>query len=142
MLSITLEQDDRVRIAAELRSRIIRFNEARAGAMNREYIVLSLRDSAGELCGGLSGEFFWNALYVDVLWVDEALHRQGHGTHLLEEAERRAIARGCEIAYLSTFSFQAPGFYPKRGYSMIGELTDVPSGAFRRWFAKRLRSHA
>jgi len=141
-MTITLEQQDMVAVAAELRRRIIAFNEARAGAVNREYIVLSLRNDNGELCGGLSGELFWNALYVDVLWVDDALQHQGHGTRLLEEAERRAVARGRQIVYLSTFSFQAPDFYPKRGYTVIGELADVPPGSVRRWFAKPLQPHA
>jgi len=35
-------------------------------------------------------------------------------------------------------TFQAPGFYAKLGYTVFGELADVPRGHRRLWFCKRL----
>jgi hypothetical protein len=60
----------------------------------------------------------------------------------MERAETVAIESSCDYAYLSTFEFQAPGFYARLGYSMIGELAGVPPSARRKWFCKRLSSIA
>ena len=37
---------------------------------------------------------------------------------MLTEFEKEAGARGCTLIYLDTFTFQAPGFYEKLGYSV------------------------
>jgi hypothetical protein len=50
------------------------------------------------------------------------------------------LAARLQLVYLSTFEFQAPGFYAKQGYSVIGELENVPAGSKRQWFSKVLTS--
>jgi GNAT superfamily N-acetyltransferase len=67
-------------------------------------------------------------LFVRILWVAQALRGQGHGRRLLEMAERRAAERGCRHVFIDTFSFQAPGFYEKRGYVIYGQADDWPVG--------------
>ena len=52
-------------------------------------------------------------------------------------AEGRAIERGCHSSWVDTFSFQAPGFYPKLGYEPFGEL-DYPPDFKRVFLQKRL----
>jgi len=81
---------------------------------------------------------FWNALHIDKLWVDESHRRSGYGRSLVTTAENRARSRGCSMAYLSTFEFQAPSFYAALGYAAFGELIDVPRGSKRIWFLKSL----
>ena len=54
-------------------------------------------------------------------------------------AEQIAEERACEVVFLNTMTFQAPGFYSKLGYKVFGELTDAPRGYGRLWFCKRLR---
>jgi GNAT superfamily N-acetyltransferase len=70
--------------------------------------------------------------------VDEAHRRQGLGAALLHAAEDEARRRGCIGAYVDTYSFQAPGFYARQGYTAFARLEDLPPGGFRTWFAKRL----
>src|ERR1700733_998696 len=53
----------------------------------------------------------------------------------------RALERGCHSAWVDTFSFQAPGFYPKLGYEVFGEL-DYPPGPRRIFFQKHLEAKA
>ena len=66
--------------------------------------------------GGLLGSTHGNWLKVDFLWVDEEARGKGIGSVLLEKAEDEARNRGCRYVFLDTFSFQAPGFYTKKGY--------------------------
>jgi GNAT superfamily N-acetyltransferase len=138
MDQITREDANCERIAAELRARITEFNEGIIGPLNTREVVLSVRDDAGNLIAGLTGEMFWNVLHVEVLWVDEKHRRKNHGAALLKHAEQLAAEQSCAAVYLSTFGFQAPGFYSKHGYQMIGDLPDVPKHSVRRWFWKRL----
>ena len=87
-----------------------------------------LRDGRGEVLGGLLGEVWGGSLFVSHLWVAEAARGAGHGTRLLQAAERYAIERGCQGAFLGSFSFQAPAFYQKQGYEVFGVLEDHPPG--------------
>ncbi len=96
-----------------------------------------LRDEAGEIIGGVYGNygsFGW--MYVDTLWVSPAARGQGHGHDLMHRIESAALEHGCTAAYLSTFSFQAPGFYKKLGYEAYGELENFP-GEHRRIFMRK-----
>ena len=136
MLVINLEPD--LSLANELSERLNEFNEGQVGPRNTLNFVLSVRDDAETLVAGLTGETFWNALYIHVVWVHAQHRKSGYGTALMERAEQIARARGCDVSMLSTFSFQAPAFYTKRGYQVFGEVADLPSNHRRFWFSKRL----
>ena len=125
------------RLAAELDARVSAFNESQAGPYRSETVALAIREGE-ELLAGLSAEIFWNAMHIDLLWVAAGHRRQGYGRSLVQRAEELARERGCDVAYLSTFDFQAPGFYAGMGYRVIGELAGVPLGSRRTWFAKTL----
>ena len=90
-----------------------------------EEITLTLSDATGEIRGGLVGEICWNWMEVKILMVDESLRGGGHGSRLLQEAERIASVRGCDFIKLDTLSFQARGFYEKHGYDVFGTLENV-----------------
>jgi ribosomal protein S18 acetylase RimI-like enzyme len=137
MEAITSEDHDLAAVTAELDARLTRFNEAHAGPLRTRHIALTIRNEAGAIIAGLTAERFWNALHVDVLWVDETYRNQGYGTALLRRAEELAIEASCDCVYLSTFEFQAPRFYVRHGYSVIGELSGVPAGSRRQWYCKK-----
>jgi GNAT superfamily N-acetyltransferase len=141
MHAVTVE-DNPVAVAAELDIRLRQFNEEQVGPRNTLNFVLSVRDDQGELVAGLVGETLWNALLVSVLWVHAQHRHNGYGTALMARAEQMAAERACEVVFLNTMTFQAPGFYSKLGYRVFGELTDAPRGYGRLWFCKRLRRHA
>jgi GNAT superfamily N-acetyltransferase len=77
-------------------------------------------------------------MYIEVLWVHERCRGAGYGAQLMREAERTALARECNVAYLTTFSFQAPAFYASLGYRRLGKLQDMPPGASLDWLYKPL----
>ncbi|MEM9440888.1 MAG: GNAT family N-acetyltransferase [Pseudomonadota bacterium] len=92
----------------------------------------------GAIIGALVGQSVWDWLYVNLLWVDQTLQGQGLGSRLMQAAEREAARRGCMGIWVSTYSFQAPDFYKKLGYSSFGRIDDFPRGHGRHFFQKRL----
>ncbi|MDP9315272.1 MAG: GNAT family N-acetyltransferase [Chloroflexota bacterium] len=101
-----------------------------------EPLDLFLRDEHQTIVGGLTASTYWVWLDIDNLWLHENLRHHGYGGQLLQRAEQVAIQRGCHHARLSTFSFQARGFYEKFGYYVIGQLTDYPPGESYFWLRK------
>jgi GNAT superfamily N-acetyltransferase len=96
-----------------------------------------VRDRDGDIAAGLAGNTYGGWLFVEDLWVRADLRGRGIGRELLGLAEQRAKERGCHAAWLDTFSFQAPWFYPKFGYREFGRL-DYPPGQHRIFFQKQL----
>jgi len=99
---------------------------------------LFLRTAEGELLGGLIGKIYRSALFVDKLFVEDALRGQGWGERLLSRAETIAKKEGVVFAHLDTFSFQAPDFYEKLGYKAFGILDNYPDGLKRYFYKKTL----
>ena len=85
-------------------------------------------DNDNNVIGGILGGTYWGWMYVDILWVHESYRRKGIGSKLLSLAEKEAVRRGCHHVHLDTMSWQAPEFYKKHGYEIIGILPDIPSG--------------
>jgi GNAT superfamily N-acetyltransferase len=102
----------------------------------QEYAFL-VRDGAAAVVAGIAGNTYAGWLFVQYLWVAEALRGGGIGRGLKAQAERLARTRGCHSAHLDTFSFQARGFYETLGYEVFGAL-DYPPGYARYFLRKRL----
>ncbi len=105
-------------------------------------LVITVRDDDGTLRGGLIGGTYWDWLFIKILWLDESLRGQGAGSRLVGMAEQIAIERGCHAAHLDTMSFQAPDFYRKLGYTVYGQLDDMPPGHSRLFMQKSLAGRA
>jgi GNAT superfamily N-acetyltransferase len=119
------------------------FNEANTGKLDHRPIAVLLRDpESGATLGGLWGRTAWRWLFVELLFVPEAMRRGGVGRELMRRAEAEALERGCHAAWLDTFSFQARGFYEKLGYSLFGRLDDYPPGHSRFFMRKELARRA
>jgi GNAT superfamily N-acetyltransferase len=101
-------------------------------------LAVLLHNATGRLVGGLNGRSFCGWLVIELLWVDEALRRAGHGRRLLARAEAEARRRGCHHARVDTYSFQAPGFYEKCGYGRFATMDDCPIGHQRSFYARAL----
>ena len=119
---------------------LTQFNEANTGKLDHRPLAVLLRDpESGATLGGLWGRTAWRYLFVELLFVPEALRRGGVGSELMRRAEAEAAERGCHAAWLDTFSFQARGFYEKLGYSVFGQLDAYPPGHSRFFMRKALR---
>jgi GNAT superfamily N-acetyltransferase len=110
-LRISLEPHASEDLRRHVSDHLDAFNVAATGHAEYHSVSVFLRDDHGEVLGG----------------------RQ-----LLAAAERYAVERGCTRAWLTTFSFQAPEFYPKLGYETFAVLEDHPLGHRHHFLQKRL----
>lgn len=121
-----------------VRASLTAFNNNLVGADSHTPLNLVGYDKDGNVIAGLAGGTYWGWMYVDILWVDKKFRRQGIGSRLLQTAEEEAIKRGCHHVHLDTMSWQAPDFYKKHGYSVVGILPDIPDGNQKYLLMKKL----
>ncbi|MCR4632942.1 MAG: GNAT family N-acetyltransferase [Erysipelotrichaceae bacterium] len=87
-----------------------------------------LEDKDGKFAAGVIAEVYKDAYgFVNALFVEEPLRRQGLGTCLLKETERYAKENGASVMMTSSGDWNI-GFFKKNGYLLRGELKDVPKG--------------
>ena len=121
-----------------LEQRIHAYNVATTGITDGQALIIVSRDEHGAVIAGLVGWTWGGCVEIEYLWVHEHRRGQGYGTRLLAAAEDEAFKRGCHQALLVTYSFQAPEFYTKRGYTVYAELNECPKGHRRYYLKKRL----
>ena len=100
-------------------------------------ISFILRDDGGAILGGITGTVFWHHLHIDFLWVDESLRGKGYGKELLVKIEDVARENKCNLIQLDTFSFQAPDFYQKYGYEVVGVIKEHPIKESQQFYLKK-----
>ncbi|MPM77030.1 hypothetical protein SDC9_124029 [bioreactor metagenome] len=92
---------------------------------NMDFVNIA-RNEEGLIVGGISGSTYLSSLEIEVLWVQEDYRGKKIASRLLKEMEVQAKNAGCQIAHLTTYSFQAPHFYVKQGYVICGEINGFP----------------
>jgi ribosomal protein S18 acetylase RimI-like enzyme len=132
-LQLVFEINPSPEVRLALSRKIDEFND-RTVPFNQERFAILLRDTGNSLAGGISGILYWGWLYIDDLWVDESLRRQGFGTELMKRAEAYALTQRCYAAWVDTF--QARRFYERLGYEVFASLDSYP-GEQCRWFLKK-----
>jgi ribosomal protein S18 acetylase RimI-like enzyme len=80
------------------------------------------------------GETQFKWLKVAIVAVSPQYRVQGVGRMLVAEAERIAGSRGCSYSFLDTMAYQAPDFYLKCGYALIGRIPDWDSNGHAKCF--------
>ncbi|WP_415775884.1 GNAT family N-acetyltransferase [Shewanella oncorhynchi] len=82
------------------------------------------------LIGGVGGRTIYKNFLINVVWVDEQTRGTGLGRKLMALAEAEAKQHGCLVAQVDTLSIQAPVFYEKQGFEIIGTVTTTPKRYF------------
>jgi GNAT superfamily N-acetyltransferase len=135
---ITVHSGDCKDLDAFLADRIYEFNARTTGYFDGETFGAVQKDESGAIIGGVSGFTWGGCCFVSHLWVAEEHRGRGLGAALLIAFEKNAIDKRCEIAFLSSHSFQSPGFYKRMGYEEQASIKDYPVGHTDVFFAKRL----
>ncbi len=123
----------------EVRIKLHEYNLPFFENAEKQSFVLKANDEAGGMAGGIAFEVWGEWLNINLLWVDENLRRNKLGSELLLKAEETAKSRGCDMAYLTTFSFQAKPFYEKHGYRLVYVQRNFPAGIVKYHMKKSLK---
>ena len=124
---------------ARLDAELTAYNLATSGVHEQAEFTVRIEDDAGDLVAGLSGWTWGTCAGIALVWVREDRRAQGTGARLLAAAETVARERSCTQIVVSSFTFQAPGFYERHGYVETGRTEGLPlEGAADVHQAKRL----
>jgi GNAT superfamily N-acetyltransferase len=93
--------------------------EATRGTAPSRELTVQILDANGKLAAGMSGWTWGVAAGIGMTWVRADTRGAGLGTRLLDEFETEAKNRGCTHVFVTSFTFQAPGFYERHGYGEI-----------------------
>jgi ribosomal protein S18 acetylase RimI-like enzyme len=112
------------------------YNRSFTGPFESEQFGYIAKNDSGEVVGAVHGNTEWEWVFIKHLWVSEDFRGTGLGSQLMDAIIQEANNRGRYKYYLSTFEFQAPGFYKKLGFEVFGELPNV-SGVYGSYYMKR-----
>ena len=131
--------DEDAELDARLDAELSAYNLATAGVHEQSGFTVKIDDDAGELVAGLSGWTWGTCAGISLVWVREDRRAQGTGARLLAAAEQVARERGCAQLVVSSFTFQAPGFYARHGFAETARIEGLPlEGAADVHLVKRL----
>ena len=96
-----------------------RYGEQNGVALNYEDFCYAAEDpDDGSIAGVITGRAYYNEVHIGDLIVAENRRRSGLGRRLVCAVEEDFRGRGYDVITLTTFSFQAPEFYKKLGYTV------------------------
>jgi GNAT superfamily N-acetyltransferase len=137
-MDIQIEHEANPQDVRVLEDRIHDFNVARTGIDDGKLVAAFLRDAHGATIGGLFGWTWGATCYIRYLFIPASLRSQGYGSRLMRAAESEAKTRGCTQIALETHDFQAPDFYRRLGFEVVGCVDGYPSGHAYLTMVKRL----
>ena len=109
------------------------FNVEHLGDEITQPLTIVARCDKGDVIGGVAGRTIYKNFLINIVWIHANHRGKGIGQKLMQIAEVEAIKRGCLIAQLDTLDFQAPSFYQKLGFTIIGTVPKFP-GSPERYF--------
>lgn len=113
-----------------IRAGLSQYNQEMAG-YNDVRSLSVLVSASGKVIGGMLGRTSLGLFFIDLFFLPKALRGNGVGSEVIRHAEAEAKERGCSTAVLYTITFQAPGFYERNGYRVLGRVECPPPGHTR-----------
>jgi GNAT superfamily N-acetyltransferase len=136
-VNIEVLHQENTEVFETLVSELRKFNMSHMDNEKSKPLSVIATDDSGHLIGGVSGRTIYNQFLVEIFWVSESSRKQGLGRNLMLRAEKEAKARGCLAAQVDTLSFQAPEFYQKLGFEIVGTVASIPNSPERFFLVKR-----
>ena len=133
---LTLSNVAEPEAAAVINAGLDGFNDAAVGYADREPLNVVARDAAGRVLGGILASTSLGLVFVNLVYLPDALRGASTGRRMMAMVEAEARRRGCVGGVLFTISFQAPGFYQKLGWRVFGEVPCLPAGTSRVFLRK------
>ena len=108
--------------------RLYEFNAAATGSSDGQGLAFVAHDEDGEMIGVVAGYTWAGITEIKQMWLREDVRGRGLGRRLMLAALDEATARGCQMAWVMSYEFQAPAFYEKLGFERAATLEDWPIG--------------
>lgn len=86
--------------------------------LNYEEFCFAAEDDDGAILGVITGRAYYNEVHIGDLIIHRSHRKCGLGSRLVTAVEEAYRNAGYEKITLTTFGFQAPGFYKKLGYEV------------------------
>ena len=126
---LTVENDVRREDVKFLENSLNKFNARTTGISDIKVLALFARAPDGSPVAGVFGWTWGGTCHIRLLFVSEDMRGQGQGTMLMRAAEKEAKSRQCHQIVVETHDFQAPAFYEKLGFNVVGRVGDYPRGS-------------
>lgn len=111
-----------------LETALYAFNQAATGRRDGRDLGFVAVDAEGAELGALAGYTWAGMAEIRQLFVREEARGQGVGRALVDAAVAEAGARGCQVAWVMSYTFQAPGLYERCGFRRFATLDGWPPG--------------
>ncbi len=121
-------EDDTGSVMQFLEDRIYEYNSKETGRDDGRLFSRVVRDTKGDIVGGVAGWTWAAVCEITQLWVSQSVRNKGIGKLLLQAAEGEAREKNCTKVLVRTYSFQAPRFYEKHGYNIEQVTENFPEG--------------
>ncbi|WP_028865610.1 GNAT family N-acetyltransferase [Psychromonas aquimarina] len=105
---------------------LLEFNQPHFPEINEQTFGLFVRDTNSTVVGGVTGKILFTSLHVNYLWLAKSIRGSGIGSELIKRIEQEAAGYGVNNIYLDTYTFQAPQFYERLGFTEVGRYRDFP----------------
>lgn len=133
-MEITLAHQVPDDVRTELTEKLQEHNSEYIDTRKWSELTAFSRDEQGVISGGLLATRKGLWLFIELLWVREDWRRSGLGSQLVNTMLKEAINRGCQSAFVDTYSFQALPFYQKQGFRLQMTLNDFPIAGIQRHY--------
>jgi GNAT superfamily N-acetyltransferase len=125
---LVVESDPDPEHARFLDDQLYEFNVQTTSIKDDKLLAVLLHGLDGQVVGGAYGWTWGGTCYVRYLFVPASMRSQGLGTGIMRMVEEEAVARRCEQIVLETHDFQAPAFYRKLGFTIVGAVVGYSRG--------------
>lgn len=126
-VSILVDHNPNDVVIASLREGIVGFNSKFLHEKASQFIITA-KNNKNDIVGGATIWEHSDALYIDILWVEENYRGKGVGSRLINAIVEQAKLKNIKKLFVDTYDFQASGFYIKHGFFIIGRLDNYLLG--------------
>ena len=122
-----------------LDDRLMGFNGYQIKGYAFEGFLYKIINDSNKVIAGIDCLMGGGWVEIVSLWVSKQYRKKEIGKRLLLEAEKTAKEKACHGSYLYTYSFQAPRFYEKNGYTIFGVLENYYKNHSKFYMKKSLK---
>ena len=123
-----VETDPRPDQVEYLEDRIYEFNSSVTGVHDGEWLAIFVRDDTGRIVAGICGNTWAGTARSGSSGSRSHDAAGGWALGSSRRPSAEARRRGCTQIFLMTFTFQAPAFYARHGFTTVAEVDEYPRG--------------